>query len=108
METRLFQASLKFELHLLESGISGDKSSVASNLFAVFELHLLESGISGNLKTLEATAKSEFELHLLESGISGNVWEKAHGLPHCLNSTYWNLVFQGCRPCLLAKHNNNV
>ena len=36
-----------FELHLLESGISGIKSVGHENIVLKFELHLLESGISG-------------------------------------------------------------
>ena len=40
-----------------------------------------------------------FELHLLESGISGEIWNLYHCDGHfSLNSTYWNLVFQGSCP----------
>ncbi len=36
-----------FELHLLESGISGKSLTTTEPPVALFELHLLESGISG-------------------------------------------------------------
>ena len=41
----------------------------------MFELHLLESGISGNNNDEPALELDSFELHLLESGISGEVRE---------------------------------
>ena len=37
----------------------------------MFELHLLESGISGYWHTWNVQETLAFELHLLESGISG-------------------------------------
>jgi len=37
-----------FELHLLESGISGFPLAACTRMIFRFELHLLESGISGN------------------------------------------------------------
>jgi len=62
---------------------------------SLFELHLLESGISGNnLTFLTHTRNNTFELHLLESGISGRVLERKGEEVDRLNSTYWNLVFQ--------------
>jgi len=60
----------EFELHLLESGISGDSACVESPDIFLFKLHLLESGISGSYPL-------RFDLH-----------------DYRLNSTYWNLVFQ--------------
>ena len=39
----------RFELHLLESGISGDDCFFRGIVDLVFELHLLESGISGEV-----------------------------------------------------------
>jgi len=38
----------EFELHLLESGISGQLLYLLPHVHTLFELHLLESGISGN------------------------------------------------------------
>ena len=62
----------------------------------LFELHLLESGISGNDQDVEPEMIISFELHLLESGISGILMVIALYIPSLgLNSTYWNLVFQG-------------
>gem|GEM_PF-5159844 len=63
--------------------------------FLTFELHLLESGISGRyfvvfplfFASLNSTYWNlVFQVFLISLGI-------AHLL--CLNSTYWNLVFQG-------------
>jgi len=64
----------------------------------MFELHLLESGISGGVLSEVSTADPEFELHLLESGISGGL-QSICGCKEdsSLNSTYWNLVFQALR-----------
>jgi len=86
--------SSEFELHLLESGISGLSCHVALEVVSPFELHLLESGISGHTFFYLLRYNSvwtplagiwyfrppsvnhcyigiRFELHLLESGISG-------------------------------------
>ena len=86
-----------FELHLLESGISGVSLFNPTKSRELFELHLLESGISG-IRNLDVIRVYDgvvwtpltgiwyfgaklfqnsrncypFELHLLESGISGN------------------------------------
>ncbi len=86
---------VEFELHLLESGISGEwsprdswrhfrlNSTYWNLVFQVrystawkyrhdpFELHLLESGISGRKADTRCKQSRGFELHLLESGISG-------------------------------------
>ena len=61
----------RFELHLLESGISGRESDHRAQAWSKFELHLLESGISGLKPIADALPPAPFELHLLESGISG-------------------------------------
>jgi len=90
---------LEFELHLLESGISGIWYTLYVPCYRLFELHLLESGISGGFIDLSQFDHFLFELHLLESGISGDRDSKRYGLPHLrLNSTYWNLVFQDSPP----------
>ncbi len=108
-----------FELHLLESGISGKVPSIGDLYGKVrlnstywnlvfqdvnfplfpeeatkFELHLLESGISGFAFFPITSASFMFELHLLESGISGILSGVMEILAPSLNSTYWNLVFQ--------------
>jgi len=62
-----------FELHLLESGISGRACTTTRYKYILFELHLLESGISGKPDFKAGNIKLLFELHLLESGISGEV-----------------------------------
>ena len=61
---------------------------------ALFELHLLESGISGLGFKARLGLSARFELHLLESGISGNLCWHSKEAFDSLNSTYWNLVFQ--------------
>ena len=61
-----------FELHLLESGISGISNEYPLYEGSRFELHLLESGISGQGIYILSISPCMFELHLLESGISGN------------------------------------
>ena len=62
---------LSFELHLLESGISGYIQGGKTVMVLTFELHLLESGISGHYEFSLFKDFYQFELHLLESGISG-------------------------------------
>jgi len=63
-----------FELHLLESGISGDRDSKRYGL-----PHLRLNSTYWNLVFQAYAARaialsmSVFELHLLESGISGNI-----------------------------------
>ena len=107
-----------FELHLLESGISGRDVAERDPVIFSFELHLLESGISGKNSTHDrlqslclnstywnlvfrdpwkpqaASAREMFELHLLESGISGVLLHVGDNGRTRLNSTYWNLVFR--------------
>mgnify|MGYP001437975214 FL=1 len=60
----------------------------------MFELHLLESGISGIHRVNHLSLVLSFELHLLESGISGSILNLDIITMQSLNSTYWNLVFQ--------------
>ena len=51
--------SFSFELHLLESGISGLGRRVMRSPSMMFELHLLESGISGTLQLEEGSVATD-------------------------------------------------
>ena len=85
----------EFELHLLESGISGEhshiqKSRAPSSLNSTC-WNLVFQVIEAFTVILLSLS---FELHLLESGISGKLGASALVANTSLNSTCWNLVFQ--------------